>query len=160
MKTEADYRKVSAAIDYNRLTGTFHWNSRHRTHHGKEAGSLNRDGYLVIGRKQLMAHRLAWFICYGELLGEDETIDHLNQVKTDNRLCNLEKVSVRENTSRRSLTIKTSGLPLGVVSNVQGRGKNYRARAVVDGKLRHLGYFDTPEQAHQAYLDHVSNLHV
>jgi hypothetical protein len=28
-------------------------------------------------------------------------------------------------------------------------------RAVIDGKLRHLGYHDTPEQAHQAYLEAI-----
>ena len=156
MKSEADYRKISEAVDYDRLTGEFCWNSKHRTHKGKRAGSVNRDGYLVIGRKSLMAHRLAWFICYGELLSEGETIDHLNGVKTDNRIENLEKVSVRENTSRRSLAVKTSGLPLGVINNVKGRGKDYRARAVIDGKLRHLGYYDTPEQAHQAYLEAIS----
>ena len=156
MKTEADYKKISKGVDYNPLSGEFYWNSTHRTHKGKRAGSVNTDGYLVISRKNLMGHRLAWFVYYGELLREGETIDHINGVKTDNRIANLEKVSVRENTSRRSLALKTSNLPLGVVSNLKGRGKDYRARAVIDGKLRHLGYYDTPEQAHQAYLEAIN----
>lgn len=52
-------------------------------------GSLDKDGYLIIKvkKKQIKAHRLVWFLCYGEF--PDGEIDHINRNRTDNRIENL-----------------------------------------------------------------------
>lgn len=60
-------------------------------------GSLDKDGYLIIKIKgtQIKAHRLAWFLYYGNFPKNE--IDHKNRNRTDNRIQNLRDVSRQEN---------------------------------------------------------------
>lgn len=60
-----------------------------RTDRKNSNGSLDKYGYLIIKvkGKQFKAHRIAWLLNYGEFpRGE---IDHINRIKTDNRIENL-----------------------------------------------------------------------
>lgn len=67
-------------------------------------GSNDRSGYLLIrigpnkDRMWVKLHRAAWALYYGRWPTE---IDHLNGIKTDNRLCNLREVSRSENGQNR-----------------------------------------------------------
>ena len=64
-------------------------------------GSKDKDGYLIlkIKGKQYKAHRIAWFLFYGEFpKGE---IDHINRNKQDNRISNLRIVSRIDNIKNR-----------------------------------------------------------
>lgn len=119
---------------------------------GKEAGSINRAGYcnVWINRSQYYRHRLIWKMLKGE---DPKYIDHVNGVPGDDRIDNLRSVSQRFNTSDGWKRHKTSGLPTGVHISTGGR---YTAVAVFDGKDKCLGTYDTPEQAHQAYLEAIS----
>ena len=61
------------------------------------SNKTNSDGYLsfCIDYKLYLQHRAAWLYIYGEFpVGH---IDHINRVKTDNRLCNLRVVTEFEN---------------------------------------------------------------
>ena len=74
-------------------------------------------------------------------------VDHKNGNTLDNRKCNLRICTLKENVRNRKLCQNnTTGYKS--VTKVRGR---YRARIGVDDKRIHLGYFDTPQQAHQAY---------
>lgn len=99
-------------FNYNPATGEFLLKERpasefsparyasHLKSVGKPAGSYNRDGYrkLVIDRAVHSAHRIAWLITYGEWIEYPAfEIDHINGDRTDNRLCNLRKVSKSDN---------------------------------------------------------------
>jgi len=76
-------------------------------------------------------------------------IDHINQDKLDNRRENLRPASKSLNGLNSSF-VKGKVPFRGVFFNNQA-GK-YTARITIDGKTRHLGYFDEPEEAHAAYL--------
>ncbi|RAT01424.1 hypothetical protein A6E27_23105 [Bacillus cereus] len=66
-------------------------------------------------------------------------IDHINRIKTDNRRCNL-RFSTRE---QNASNVKRKGC-----SFVNGK---WRSRIVVNNKHIYLGFFDTEEEAHEAY---------
>jgi len=58
--------------------------------------------YLNGIKKQVRAHRIIWMAMCGKI-PKGKCIDHINRIKTDNRLKNLRLVSVHENaTNRRS----------------------------------------------------------
>jgi hypothetical protein len=56
------------------------------------SGSKHIKGYLqiMIDGKNHLAHRLAWFYVYGEW--PKNQIDHINRIKTDNKIINLRDV--------------------------------------------------------------------
>ena len=63
----------------------------------KESGTLLSNGYvgICIGKKRFLAHRIAWAI-YNNKWPEDQ-IDHINGIKTDNRICNLREATNSQN---------------------------------------------------------------
>jgi len=113
-------------------------------------GPLDHYGYpyIVVDRKPYKSHRLAWIISNGDI-PEHLRIDHINRNRSDNRLCNLRLVTHMENCHNQTLkSINTSGYP-----GVNKKNKKWRARIKANYKNIHLGYFDTKEEAYQAYLD-------
>jgi len=104
--------------------------------------ALTANGYVDVRhfKKHILGHRLAWYLHHGHFpLG---MIDHVNGDRTDNRICNLRLASHAQNQANRRKTVGESGLK--GVSQHQGRW-----RATI--KSRHLGMFDTPEEAAKAY---------
>lgn len=154
LKTVVSYDHASGRFEWRpRLLQEFPnlracnaWNARYA---GKEAISLC-NGYraLRIQGASYFAHRLAWLYVYG--FWPVGVIDHINGDKLDNRISNLRDVSHQAN----SQNIKSSkrALPLGVYFQPRKKERRYSAKICTDGKQEHLGYFDTPEDAHTAYL--------
>lgn len=67
-------------------------------------GTIRMSGYIYITVKQhptvsMEAHRLMWE-CHNGIIPEDRVINHINEVKHDNRLVNLELVTQSENLSK------------------------------------------------------------
>lgn len=118
---------------------------------GRPAGSRAANGYiyLYVDGKKYLAHRLAWYWVKGQWPEND--IDHINGDRTDNRIANLRDVLHQINTQnwRRPKPNNASGF-LGV-SRVRKNGK-WLACIKLNGRSTSLGYFDTPEGAHEAYL--------
>lgn len=104
---------------------------------GDEVGLLHWKGYIKIpfDGKQYWAHRLAWFYVHREW--PPNFIDHINEVKTDNRICNLRPCTDLENKSFYWSTRKR-------------KKDKFRAQISVGGKTVHVGYFDTKEDAQLA----------
>jgi hypothetical protein len=115
---------------------------------GSVAGTNHSRGYWVVtvDGRIYKAHRLAWLYAHGNW--PDGEIDHINLVKTDNRLSNLRVVTRSENTSNRSRARVDNKLGLLGVSQV---GNRYIARIAIGGSQRYLGIFKTPDQAKAAY---------
>jgi hypothetical protein len=103
-----------------------------------------------------MAHRLAWVLAHGENPPADKQIDHINKKRDDNRLSNLRLASGTENRINGRLSPRNSTGMRGVYP-MRGR---YAARIkCLDGRRHFLGSFDTPEQAHHAYMKAAKALH-
>jgi hypothetical protein len=129
-----------------------------RSHVGKQAGSRSSSGYLQIrvDSTRYLAHRLAWLHTFG--VWPNGVIDHINGVKNDNRLANLRDVAPYVNSQNQKIaqSRNMSGL-LG--AHYQARSDRYLAHIVVDGTKKHLGSFETAEQAHAAYIEAKRRLH-
>ena len=92
--------------------------------------------------KTYKAHRLAWFLYYGEF--PKYVIDHINHDVTDNRLSNLRDVSVKTN-CRNQLVNKDNKIGiLGVSLLKNGR---YRVGISVNSKKVYVGEFNSFEKA-------------
>ena len=156
MKQLPSQEALRGLFAYDPETGVLTWlASKGRAKKGSRVGTPHSKGYrsLVLDGKRYYEHRLIWKLVYGE---DPDTIDHINADRSDNRLCNLRSISLAENT--RLGAEKRGDMPLGV-RRVSKNGKfcgTYQARATIEGKLTNLGTYDTPDQAHQAYLEAIS----
>lgn len=148
-------------ISYDPASGEFRWARAGRgIAIGKAAGSLSRFGYHIIklGRQQYRAHRLAWLIAHGEW--PDGEIDHINGDRTDNRLANLRVVDRAANSQNR-WTAHRDNLSCGLLGATWNRQhKRWQAKLQARKVRHHLGYFDTPQQAHEAYMAAKKRLHI
>lgn len=80
--------------------------------------------------------------------GQEMVVDHINGNKKDNRLCNLQVISQRDN-STKDKTNQKSGF-FGVAWSTQN--KKWQVRPRINGRKYLLGYYDCPEEAHKEYL--------
>lgn len=115
---------------------------------GSKVGALRPDGYLmvIVEKKGYLVHRVIWAMAIGSW--PTNGLDHINGVKTDNRLANLRDVPQRTNNQNRNKVRAQVGL-LGVSKNGTGFGARIRD---ANGKATWLGTYRTAEEAHQAYL--------
>lgn len=146
-----DQENLKKYLTYSPDTGLFHWilASSDKTKIGDLAGCMRPDGYIKIKifGKSYLAHRLAWFFVHGEW--PDEEIDHINRIRSDNRLVNLRSVLKRQQQQNMKLTIKNTS---GFVGVSRGRNGRWRASLVIKKKFISLGVFDTPEEASSVYV--------
>lgn len=112
---------------------------------GDVAGSLTVEGYLTIyiDGKANKSHRLAWLYVHGKFPPLE--IDHINGVKSDNRMCNLRSVTHSKNGRNQKLRASNTSGVMGVCW-YKGRAK-WQAVINVNKKRRNLGYFDFKDDA-------------
>lgn len=138
--------KVLDYLRYDPETGDFRWkvSTNGRIKVGQIAGCLESSGYIKIRieGKSYGAHRLAWIVVNGDI--GDLLIDHINGVKTDNRIANLRLASNLENSRNRRNQKNKSGIR-GVYWNEPAR--KWQASGFKDGRLISLGYFDEKSDA-------------
>lgn len=156
-KTDARLAKLKEYLSYNPETGVFSCikpSGKRRV--GDRVGVVN-GGYLQIGFALYRdrAHRLAWLYVHGEM---PKVIDHINGNRLDNRLCNLRNVTQQENVQNYRVIPKHNSTGYLGVSYYKA-GKKFSACVSNNYKKIHLGYFDNPEIAHQAYLTAKRKLH-
>ena len=114
---------------------------------GKEIKRLSDDGYINLDNN-LRGHHFAWYWVYGNV--DFEQLDHINRIKNDNRISNLRDVTHAENQLNRF------GKGYGWFKN-----KNKWRSYIQTNKLyKHLGYFNTEEEARQAYLQAKEKYHL
>lgn len=149
---ESDYEYLVSRLKYDPETGEFVRIKSVQGNKGKagsNAGTIGGDGYILINFRGTKkgAHRLAWLYMKKEWPRHD--VDHENCVRTDNRWVNLRNAddSINAQNQRKAHSNSKTGL-LGASKS----GSRFRAQIQFDKKVRHLGLFDTAEEAHQAYL--------
>ena len=150
--------QIKDLLHYDPGTGAFTWKVRRggTAKAGSEAGSVVKAGYRfisVIGQR-FYAHRLAFFYETGEWPKGD--VDHINGNPLDNRWCNLRDVDRATNIENQRKPHEDSGSGLLGVTSV---GARWRAQIQVNQKRKHIGYYATPEEAHEAYLQAKRELH-
>ncbi len=138
-------------LNYNPETGLLTWANQTIQNQfliGRTERSINSRGYYLISLqcKSYLVHRIVWLMTYGSW---PEFIDHVNRVRTDNRIENLREATRMQNCRNKGAYKKKSGLLPGV-SNHSGK---YRARIRVNRRLIVIGNFQTQELAHSAYND-------
>lgn len=147
-KEERILLAIQKGYKYDPLTGAI-YNS-----YGKEVSLYKSNRYIVISVKldkktfNVLGHHFAWYCVHREVVDQ---IDHINRIKTDNRIANLRKCSAIENSWN--------------LSNIKGyywseREKKYKAQIIFSGKKIHLGVFSCPQEANSAYLAAKEKLHM
>ena len=124
---------------------------------GQIAGGMNQMGYWVVickGRT-IQAHRIAWVFAFN--VWPDGEIDHINGVRSDNRICNLRVAT-------RSQNMMNCGKKSNNASGFKGVswhklvGK-WSAGITVAQKRTHLGVFKDKQEAAAAYAEAAKRLH-
>lgn len=83
--------------------------------------------------------------------GHNMVIDHINGIKTDNRLENIQIITQRENTSK-SKNNEFIGCTYLKKCN------KWMSRIRIKEKYKHLGVFNTQKEAHNAYLKELDTI--
>lgn len=151
--------RLKELLDYDQDTGLFTWKQWRggTAFAGTDAGRPNKGGHIqiMVDGIRYMAHRLAWLYIYGVFPQED--IDHINRVRSDNRICNLRPASKLQNAQNRSVSSNNKSGCSGVAWNE--RLKKWRARLTVGRKRMHLGYFTSIEEAFTARAEAKMKYH-
>ena len=117
---------------------------------------MNTKGYLQVGLRKdnKTFYRLVHKIVAEAFIDKEQdkcriVVDHINNIKTDNRLENLQVITARENTSKDRK--KGSSKYVGVC--LDKRSNRWRADIRINGKKKTLGYFKKELDAANAYKE-------
>lgn len=139
---------VKDLFNYNPETGELKW--KIQPNRNTPAGSLIRsisvDGYYNISYKcrKYRCSRVIWLYVYGKW--PNKFIDHINGIRTDNRLTNLRDVECSENNQNQQ--IHREGKHPGISKNECGK---FEARKYIDGDELWIGTFKTFKHAKEAW---------
>lgn len=156
-RVTADF--VRELFNYDPQTGVFTRRIGRQGLHAKVgaiAGTRKPSGYLTIwiSGANHMAHRLAWLYVHGSW--PDGHIDHINQVKDDNRIANLRVATRSENMQNRQRYKNNVSGFRGVYKTSPGR---WTAKITANGRKLYFGPFKSPEEAYAAYCKAAAELH-
>jgi hypothetical protein len=145
--------RLLTILRYDPETGVLYWVKPNpkcpSVKPGQIAGCLHKSsGYWVlkIDGVDYRAHRIIWVMWYGAW--PQHEVDHDDGDKINNRICNLRPATHLQNTANKKRRVERK-YPKGVDRLPGGR---FRAKICVKYKQISLGVYDTPEDAHAAYL--------
>ena len=106
-----------------------------------------------LGRKQFQAHEIiANTFLQKNSIENKLVVDHIDGNPSNNNINNLRFITHRENMSKERT--KKSGLPVGVMR----KANKFCAQIKINYKNIHLGYFETLEEASNAYQNKLKSL--
>lgn len=144
--------EMQEMFSYDHITGVL---TRKRNRNSTFT-SKDKDGYIRVrvGNGILYLHQVAFVVFHGRW--PSGQIDHINGNKIDNTIANLRDVEQATNLENRRSPLGNNKSGCLGVSLHHGR---WRAKIQVDRKSIVIGKFDTPEEAHQAYVNAKRRLH-
>lgn len=164
-KMDITHEYLVSILDYNPETGIFVWRERPVEHFkrpqdsrmwnfrysGKTAGWKTDTGYIIITINYVYyrAHVLAWL--YETGVYPKTKIDHINLIKTDNRICNLRLANDSQNSCNSGKRPNNTSGYKGVTYHKIG--KKWQAQIELNNNYIYLGLFSTAQEAHQAYCE-------
>jgi hypothetical protein len=157
--SDLDSKRLKELLEYNPETGIF---TRKIGIGGQKAGAIagkqRKDGYIDINisPKRYLAHRLAWLYIHDSW--PNQMLDHINGIRNDNKISNLREVTNSENQQNKTKARKDSNSKFQCV-NYKPSHKKWEAYITVNRVKKHIGHFDSPEEAHAAYLLKKKELH-
>ncbi len=123
MKNEKEViEHIKKCYTYDAATGEI------RNRKGQVMKGWERKGYKLLNirignrRNEISLHHIAWALVFGRF---PKQIDHINGIKTDNRLANLREVTTSENDENRLLPWK---MGQGKIPGVYRSHRGYRFR--------------------------------
>lgn len=153
------HKELLRVVSYDPDTGVF---TRNISSGGMIVGSVvgtikNDDGYIqgrILGRKYYM-HVVAFFYVYE--YWPIEQIDHINGIRSDNRISNLREATNANNQQNTNLIRSNVSGYVGV-SFHKSKGM-WQSRITLNYKTHNLGYFNSPIDASIAYLNAKTRIH-
>jgi hypothetical protein len=136
-------QRLKEVLHYNPKTGVFTW-----IKNSNIASSKSPHGYLrvYVDGTSFYQHRLAWFYVNG--CWPENEIDHINGVRTDNRINNIRLATRSENEMNTKMRSDNSSGVKGV-SWYASRGR-WVAEIRLQGKNIWLGQFEELKDAENA----------
>lgn len=115
-----------------------------------KAGTLRQDGYIgvFIQGTYYFAHRIIWEMHNSEIPA-GLVIDHINRVRSDNRVENLRICTLQQNHFNRSKQINNKSGFKGVSWHKQKQ--KWVAQIKIEGRNKFLGFFIDPVEAYEKY---------
>jgi hypothetical protein len=140
---------------FKSIKGANSWNAKYPN---TILSAKNQAGYVIttINAKMFRVHRLIYWLCTGIEIPDNMLIDHINNVRDDNRIENLRVCTKSENAQNKKMNI--TNVRKGCFLD-RTRGNKWRAEIQSNGKVYHLGRFETELEAHQAYCKAATELH-
>ena len=131
-------------------------NSISRWKAGTCLGHKIDTGYILasIDYKIYKLHRLIWLWHFGNF--PRNHIDHIDGNPSNNRIENLREATNAHNMQNQRKARRNNKLGFQGVYQVNGK---FRSVLTTNGKTKHLGYFNTPEEAHVSYLAEKRKTH-
>lgn len=143
------HEELKELLHYAPKDGLFYWRAKFckKVVVGSVAGTINGDGYRVIRIAGAMyrANRLAWFYMTGAW--PDAEVDHVNGVRDDDHWGNLRACTSAENRQNRALAPGRGFF--GCTFNK--RCRKWHAKIKKNRRTYSLGYYQTAEEAFEAY---------
>lgn len=145
--------ELSKYLRYHPRLGIFTWKitRRGKALEGDIAGTHNPNGYvyMTINGKDYKAHRLIWLFETGDW--PVDQIDHINEVKCDNRFSNLREATNGQNKVNTSKRVDNKSGITGI--HWEKTRKKWVVQTRVSKFLRRKKRFNTIEEAQKFRLE-------
>ncbi len=109
----------------------------------------------VYARRNFMVdNKQVGFYMHWDIVGKPlkgMVVDHINGNELDNRRSNLRICTYSEN--NKNFKVHREGRVIGYTTKKYKGNTYYQAQKLINGKVKYLGLFPTPELAHQKYLE-------